>query len=205
MIDGQVKGVARGGLQLDTGASEDIIVHAFEMSVVHKRQPGSDVQLGVADSTRSPEYASTIEGLGFGPFSLPKMDALGRDKDRDLVGGGIALVGMGVMRYFRLAFDFHDNLLHAWPGDGYRTLRRAGMDIEEGADGPTVDRVIEGGPADAAGVKRGDVILAVNHDFRVHESLRAARRALGRSKASSVPLWVIRSGAPRSLVLGLDG
>ncbi|MFT3764677.1 MAG: PDZ domain-containing protein [Minicystis sp.] len=202
-IDGEVVGVAKGDLQLDTGIEDDIVVHAFQMSVVHKREPGSDIFLGGADARYSPEYQSRIDGLRLGPFALPKMDAIGRDKDRDLVGGGIALVGMGVMRYFRLAFDLRNGLLHAWPGNAYRALRRAGVDIEEGGQGPVIDRVIEGSPAEASGMKRGDVILAVNHDFGVHRSVAAARKAIARTEGGLVPIWVIRQGTPMKLEIAL--
>ncbi|APR86644.1 Hypothetical protein A7982_11993 [Minicystis rosea] len=202
-LDGEVLGVAKGRVMLDTGMEEDIVVHAFAMSVVHKRTPGSDAFLGGADSRHSPDYHSTIDGLRLGPFTLPKMDAIGRDRDRHRIGGGIALVGMGLMRYFRLAFDLRDNLLHAWPGDAYRTLRRVGIDIEEGGQGPTIDRVIEKSPADAAGLKRGDVILAVDHDFAVHQNVPAARRALARAPFGPLPLWILRHGTPQKVELAM--
>jgi hypothetical protein len=199
MIDGEVVGVAKGRIMLDTGAENDIIVHARAMSVVHKREAGSDAFLGGPDSRHSPDYWSHIDGLRLGPFALPTMDAIGRDKDRELVGGGIALAGMGVMRYFRFAFDLRDNLLHAWPGDAYRALRRVGIDIEEGGDGPTVDRVIDRSPAAEAGMKRGDVILAVNQDYGAIKSISAARKAFARTEGGQIPVWVIRRGSPQKL------
>jgi len=199
MIDGEVVGVAEGLLQLDTGMEDDIVVHALEMKLKHPRERGSDVMLGGPDARTSPEYASYVDGLRFGPFSLPKMDALGRDRDQRLVGPGVALVGMGVMRYFRLAFDLRDNRLYAWPGNGYRTLRRAGIDVEEGAEGATVDRVIAGGPGEAAGLRRGDVILSVDGDYRGQRDVDVARQALGLAPAGPITVWVIRRGAPKKL------
>jgi Aspartyl protease/PDZ domain len=203
MIDGAVTHVDRGHIGLDTGMPDDIVVYSPAMAMYHRRQPGSDVALGGPDSTRSPDYTTPLDGVDFGPFPFPRMDGIGRDRDQRFLGPGIALAGMGLMRYFRVAFDLRGEQLLVSPGDGYRTLRRAGMDVEDG-DGPTVDRVIAGGPADAAGVKRGDVILAVDHDFGAHASTRAARRALGRGPRHPFTIWVERRGTPRRLELALD-
>jgi hypothetical protein len=204
MIEGEVVGVAEGLLLLDTGMEEDIVVHALEMKIKHPRERGSGVALGGPDDGReSPDYASRIDGLRFGPFSLPKMDALGRDRDQRMIGAGVAIVGMGVMRYFRLAFDLRNDRLYAWPGNGYRTLRHAGIDLEEGSEGTTVDRVLEGGPGEAAGLRRGDVILSVDGDYRAQREVDVARDALGLAPAGAITVWVIRKGAPKKLELML--
>ena len=203
LIDGAVTHVDKGTFGLDTGMTEDIVVHSPAMAMYHRRAPGSDRFLGAGDTARSPDYDTTLDGVDFGPFHFPRMDGIGRDRDQWQVPGGIALVGMGLMRYFRVAFDLRNHEVHVWPGDGYRTLRRAGMDIEDG-DGPTVDRVIQGGPADDAGIRRGDVILAVEHDFRVHDSVAAARRAFARAPGTPITVWVERRGTPRKLQMILD-
>ncbi len=193
----------KGTLGLDTGMPEDIVVHSPEMAIHHRREAGSDIFLGGGDTAHSPDYTTTFDGVDFGPFHFPRMDGIGRDRDQRYVPGGIALVGMGMMRYFRVAFDLQNQELHVWPGDGYKTLRRAGMDIEDG-DGPFVDRVIQGGPADDAGIERGDVILAVAHDFRAHDSAASARRAFAGAPGTPIAVWVERRGTPRKLQMLLD-
>jgi hypothetical protein len=203
-IDGTIPEVARGNIVLDTGMEQDIVVYAPEMSTAHRRERGSDVVLGGADSTRSADYRSTIDGLLFGPFPFPKMDAIGRDRDRGKVGDGIAIAGMGLMHYFRLAFDIRNSMVHAWPGDAYRTLRRAGMDVEEGAGGPTIARVIPDSAAAEAGLKTGDVIVGVSNEAKLHPGLAAVLRAIGRSPVRDVHVWVRRRGLLRTAGLALD-
>jgi hypothetical protein len=78
------------------------------------------------------------------------------------LGSGIAIAGMGVMRYLRLSFDLRSGFLYASPGDAYRTLIKLGADIERGPHGATVSRVLENGPAEVAGLQEGDVVLGVN-------------------------------------------
>jgi hypothetical protein len=202
LIEGAVTHVDKGLLGLDTGMEEDIVLHSLEMAIHHRRERGSDAFLGGADSVRSPDYQTTLDGIDFGPFHLPAMPGIGRDRDQWRVGPGIALVGMGLMRYFRVAFDLRNDQLHVWPGDGYATLRRCGMDVEDGV-GPTVDRVVPGGPADGAGVRRGDVILGLDRNLRIGESAAAARRAFAVAPGRPITVWVERRGVVRELEMVL--
>jgi hypothetical protein len=85
------------------------------------------VQLSV-ESEVPPEYRSRIAGLWLGPFEFPAMDVLARDRDKNgniNTSADLALVGMGLMRHFRLAFDVKNAQLHAWPGPTYWPLLRA--------------------------------------------------------------------------------
>lgn len=213
-IEGAVDGVDSGALILDTGATQEIIVHSPWMKLAHPRQRNSDAALGGPDTGRSPDYYSKIDGLWFGPFALPAMDAIGRDWARERVGGGVALVGMGVMRYFRVAFDMRQGTLYLWPGDAYLALRRAGIELEEGGPAgegklavsglPTVDRVVPGSPADLAEMRRGDVFLGVAPDLLHRPDNDAARKALGRSASRDLMVWMSRHGRPRPVQLTLE-
>lgn len=77
-------------------------------------------------------------------------------------GTGIAIAGMGVMRYLRLSFDLRSGFVFASTGPAYHTLMLLGADIERGPWGPTVSRLIDGGPAERAGLMEGDVVAAIN-------------------------------------------
>lgn len=203
LVEGEVVGVAKGPIQIDTGMAEDIVVHAIAMATKHPRRRGDDAFLGGdADTTQSPDYWSEIAGLRVGPFSLPAMDAIGRDRRREAVGlGTIAVTGMGVWRYFRVAFAPRLATLYVWPGDAYWTLRRGGLDIEDGARGPSVDRVVARGPAERAGLRAGDHVLAVAG--RPVASVAEARRALGRHPISGVAVAVERRGRRKTFVVDL--
>ena len=77
-------------------------------------------------------------------------------------GSGIAIAGMGVMRYLRLTFDLRTGYLYASTGTAYDALVKLGADIEQGPQGPTVSRVVEKGAAEVAGLKEGDIVTGIN-------------------------------------------
>jgi membrane-associated protease RseP (regulator of RpoE activity) len=76
-------------------------------------------------------------------------------------------------------------------------LRRA-KGIPESTEGSLVNNVEGGGPADDAGIKRGDVILEVNHDPTSNPSdLVQIVRGLDPGKRVSVKIW--RDGVTRTI------
>ena len=76
-------------------------------------------------------------------------------------------------------------------------LRRA-KGIPESTDGSLVNNVESGGPADDAGIKRGDVILEVNHEATTSPSeLVSVVRNLEPGKRVSVRIW--RDGVTRTI------
>jgi PDZ domain-containing protein len=78
-------------------------------------------------------------------------------------------------------------------------LRRA-KGIPESTDGSLVNNVESGGPADDAGIKRGDVILEVNHEPTSSPSeLVSIVRSLEPGKRVSVRIW--RDGVTRTIDL----
>lgn len=161
-VRGEVLGVAEGDLIVDTGAPLDAVVHHFRMSVAHPRKRGQDVGLQWGEVEVSPDYASEVDGLRIGPFDFPAMPVFARDRERDRMGGGVALIGMGLLRHFRAAFDLGHQELHLWPGDGYFALARAGVEIDERDGRAIVARVAKGSASESAGVRAGDVVRAVN-------------------------------------------
>ena len=79
-----------------------------------------------------------------------------------------------------------------------------GVQIAQTSEGVVVSKVVEGGPADAAGVKRGDLILSFNgQNIRKISALRLHLRRL--SPGDEVPVVVERDGdglVTLSVVLG---
>lgn len=179
-VRGEVDGVAEGDLVLDTGAPIDVVVHHVRMATAHPRRRGSDVGMVWGEVEVSPDYATEIDGMAIGPFHLPAMPAFGRDRHRERVGGGVALVGMGLMRHFRMAFDLGHQLVHVWPGDSYLALDRAGVELDEREGAAVVTRVAPKGVSAAAGIRAGDIVRAVNG--RAVRSAPDALAAIARSE-----------------------
>jgi len=190
-IDGEVVGVARG---------EIIVVSAPLMRVRHPRGRGTDAYLGAEDGIgASPDYYAELKGVRLGPFAFPRLDGVGRDRDRERLGSSIAIAGMGLMRYLRLSFDLKAGLLHVSVGDAYRALRRYGFDIEDGPQGVTLDRVLERSPAEDAGLRRGDVVIAIA-DQRVRD-VRHARSLAAEHRGYFVKMLVERDERPITVLV----
>jgi PDZ domain-containing protein len=75
-------------------------------------------------------------------------------------------------------------------------LRRA-RNIPESVEGVLVGGVSDGGPADDAGIKRGDVILEVQHDATRNPS-DLIEKVRGIDPGTRVPVLVWRDGARRN-------
>jgi hypothetical protein len=78
-------------------------------------------------------------------------------------------------------------------------LRRA-KGIPESTEGTLVNNVEEQGPADAGGIKRGDVILQVNHESTPNPS-DLVQTVRGLEPGKKVPVQIWRNGATRILTL----
>jgi len=192
----EVKDVVAGEMLLDTGMPDNMVVHHWRMAFKHPRHRGQDAFLSAQDRLRSPEYFTEIEGLALGPFELPRMPAVGRDREREELGAGIGILGMGVMRHFRLAFDMRNGFVLVAPGPSYHVLARLGMEVDDGVLGPTVARVVRWGPAEEADLQVGDVVLGI--DGRRFEDALAMRAYLARHRGPFVRLTLSRRGHLRS-------
>jgi Aspartyl protease/PDZ domain len=191
----QVDDVVTGPMLLDTGMPDNMVVHHYMMAIKHPRRHRSAAFLSAHDRLDSPDYHTEIDGIRLGPYRLPRMPAVGRDREREELGGGVGILGMGVMRYFRLAFDLRDGWLGVEPGDAYHVLHRLGVDVEDGPLGPTIDRVVRWSPAEQAGLRVGDVVLGV--DGETLDDVRAIRRRIARSAGPFVRLVLSRRGLLR--------
>jgi len=111
------------------------------------------------------------------PVTMLSVDDAGALAEREVAGS----VGNGILMRFAVTFDFPGGSLYfdetastgkpdAWD--------RAGLWIERGDNGFEVVHVVEGGPAAAAGVKPGDVIVAVDGKPWTGITLTALRNAL---------------------------
>ena len=81
--------------------------------------------------------------------------------DADLAG----VIGYGVLRQFDLTFDLPHNTIWFDRNSSFGTADihdRSGLWVERGPKGYEVVDVVAGGPAAAAGMKAGDVIVAID-------------------------------------------
>jgi hypothetical protein len=161
VVAGAVDELGPMPLLLDTGAPLNVVVSGPEMHLRHPRGRGEGVRMSEDDDS---DYEAEINGLHLGPFGLPRMPAIGRERRPDLsfMDEGGALVGMGVMRHFRIAVDSRRGLVNVAPGPSYIVLARLGIEIDQRDGAPTITRVVEGEHDWNKPLREGDVVRSVD-------------------------------------------
>jgi len=121
-------------------------------------------------------------------------------QDRTDVAGN---VGYGVLRQFAVTYDLPNDALYF---DRYLNFGtpdiadRGGLWIERKGGGFEVVHVVAGGPAEASGLKVGDIIVEVNGAGPAQVSLSAVRDAL-RGPPGSRVRFKTSSGVEATVVL----
>jgi hypothetical protein len=81
----------------------------------------------------------------------------------------LTLVGMGLMRHFRMQFDFRERSLGIVPGPSYLALERTGIEVVDASGAAQIVAVAPGSPASRA---RGAVpIVLSRRGLRVRRTL----------------------------------
>jgi C-terminal processing protease CtpA/Prc len=117
------------------------------------------------------------------------------------------LIGPDVLAQFDVTLDYARQRIILEPNADYGrrdAYDRAGVWMGQEGDHFTAVDVIAGGPADAAGVKTGDTILAIDGVSTRQLDLPAVReRMRRRAVGSRVTLRVASRGVVRSVVVTL--
>ncbi len=118
-------------------------------------------------------------------------------------GADAGSIGYGVLRRFTPTFDYGRSVVYLEPAAAMAeadTFERAGLWLERGPKGFIVVDVVAGGPAEAAGLKAGDAITAINGKGAGTMSLAAARAAFRGATGTKVRLQA-GPGGERTLIL----
>jgi hypothetical protein len=111
------------------------------------------------------------------PVTSLSLQSRGALADPDLAGN----IGFGVLRQFNITFDYANNVLYLEKNANYGqpdVYDRAGLWVERGEKGYEVIDIVAGGPAAAAGIKAGDLIVGVNGKAWTSIPLSAVRHEL---------------------------
>ncbi len=117
-------------------------------------------------------------------------------------------IGGGVLKRFVVTFDYGHQLMYlkpaAGPVDDIGQFDRAGMWVNATGDHFKIVDITKGAPAEAAGLKAGDEILAVNGQPAKTMALYDLRKLLRTgAPGSALTLQVSRSGETRDVKLTL--
>lgn len=144
-----------------------------------------------------------IKQVQIGPYKFRKVPTNILDDEFNAISypflGG--LIGNDILRRFNMILNYPRREIHLIPNKHYNDdfdYSYTGMNIYY-IDGDIIaDDVIKGSPADASGLKKGDVILSVNGNFTNNVS---TYRNLMQTVGEKITLIVTRDGAPMILSL----
>ena len=193
VVGGAVDELGPMPVLVDTGAPLNVVVGGPAMHSRHPRARGEEMRLSEDDSY---DYSSEVDGFHFGPFGLPRMPAIGHDRRPDLpfLDGGGALVGLGVLRHFRIAVDSRHAVVHVAPGPSYTVLTRLGIEIDDRDDAPTITRIVYGEHDWNKPLRVGDVVRSVDGQKVRSRTEALARIAGARRQVGQVRVTVLRHG-----------
>jgi hypothetical protein len=180
VVAGAVDEVGAMPLLVDTGAPLNVVVGGPGMHARHPHHQDDEVMLR-EDEDRS-DYMTEVYGFHFGPFGFPRMPVIGHDRRPDLsfLDDDMALVGLGVLRHFRMAIDAGAGLVHVSPGPSYTVLSGFGLEIDQRGGVPTVTRVVDRDHDWKKPVREGDIVRAVgSRKVRTREEALEAIAASG--------------------------
>jgi PDZ domain len=157
---------------------------------------------GVGGAARS--YVVRVPSLALGTVKVPSVVAglseskAGSFSDPNYEGN----IGSGFLKRFVASFDYSRKTMYLKPLDpppaDAGTFDRSGLWINAGDNGFLVENVAPGGPAEQAGLLKGDIITAINGKPARSEELSDARTLLRSLPAgTAVELSIVRGGKPQ--------
>jgi hypothetical protein len=195
--------------QIDTGARSSLTLDAPFVAANHLGDGAKSVTAvdgwGVGGPSRARVTRGGVLKLGTSIEVDHPVTGMGTDKagafaDPSLSGN----VGGGVLKRFVVTFDYGHSTMYLKPITGQvadlDTYDRAGTWFNIAPEGFKVIDVTPGGPADAAGLKDGDMITAVDGKPAGGLSLPAIRESLRNDPVGTVVTFSVqRDGKPMEI------
>jgi hypothetical protein len=211
-IDGRIDNLP-AHFDIDTGSRSEIDVTSPFVAQHRLRElyrPGLDAITGWGVGGASHAYVVRMPSITIGTVKVPGVVTglskakAGSFSDPSFDGN----IGSGLLKRFVATFDYSRQIMYLKPLDPQPAdagaFDRSGMWINAAKAGYVVEHVSPDGPADQAGLLKGDVIIAINGDPPRAEALSAARTMLKILPAgSSVKLMILREGKTRTIELRL--
>jgi hypothetical protein len=210
IVAGSYDGIP-GRFQIDTGARSALTLDAPFVAANHiGEHAGKTVE--------------AVDGWGVGGASRARMMRGGELKISNLVADAHPVVGVGtdkkgafadptisgnigggILKRFVVTFDYANNVMYLKPVTGavadLDTYDRAGAWFNIDSDGFKVIDVTKGGPADSAGLKIGDIIVAVDGKPASGIVLTALRERLRDAAPGTVVIFALKSGKSLNVTL----
>lgn len=193
---------------IDTGSRSELditspFVAEHDFRNRYRRGISTITGWGVGGASRS--YVVRLSSIALGAVKVPSVVAgLSEDKGGSMSDANYdGNVGSGLLRRFAVTFDYHHQIMYLKPlspppADAGH-FDRSGMWINATDSGFAVVYVAPGGPAEQAGVLKGDTITAIDGKPAQPEELSDARALLRTlPPGTTVTLSLVRAGQNRT-------
>ncbi len=199
-IAGAFEGVP-GRFIIDTGSRAELTLNRpfAERIALRARHPkGIDAVDGWGVGGPSRAYVTRGAVFALGPVVVKSVVTSAGTQAKGAFGGDDSQgnIGGGLLKRFVVTFDYAHQILYLKPRTGpiadAGTFDRAGMWFNRAADGFKVADVTATGPAQAAGVKVGDVITAVDGQAVQGQGLHELRVRLRTAAPGTVLTLTLR-------------
>jgi hypothetical protein len=201
-VDGEIDGVP-GTFDIDTGSRASIgllgpFVEKNNLRAKYAPKVEGVTSWGVGGPVRSQVTRAKVLKLGAVTVSNPVV-ALTRQQKGVFTDPHVAgNVGAGVLKRFNIVFDYPQQRLILEPNANDAkpdVFDRSGLWVNQGDAGFEIMDVVAGGPGAAAGLKVGDVIVAVDGKPATTVALLALRLRFRTDPAGTRVILKVRSGA----------
>lgn len=191
-----------GNFTIDTGSRVSLTLNVL-FAAKNKIGAGKSAEAvtgwGVGGPSRSIPFRSGTLQLGAMTIANPVVE-ISTDKGGAMADAALAgNIGAGILKRYVITLDYDHATMYLKPVQGAMadldTFDRAGMWFNRSVDGYAVVDVTKGAPAEAAGLKAGDAIVAVDgkpaKDIPVYEM----RARLRNDAPGTVVTFSVKNGA----------
>ncbi len=200
-----VEGRPKGQFIVDLGDSGTVDLYpeyTAEQKLLVGRKVSQDMTMGVGGP--APETITTFKDVTIGGVSLANVPVAISLERPPTTSPEVGRIGLGVLSRFRVLVDFPGNRLFLIPGPGTTTQPfardRLGLSMLQQGDKLSVVLVHPNSPAEAAGVKTGDQIIAI--DGKAASSWGYdERRTLEDGPAGTRVEFTLASGVAKTITL----
>jgi len=190
-----------GTFDIDTGSRSELDLTAPFVTANRLRERNSHGVMavtgwGIGGPSRA--YVTRARSLELGTVRIPRLvanlstQARGSFADPSYAGN----VGSGLLKRFTLTLDYRNRTLYfeprATPSIDAGTYDRSGMWINQAGAGLQVADVTQGGPAQAAGIEPGDLIVGIDGAPSSSVTLSNLRQRLRDAPAGTRVTFTIR-------------
>ena len=200
-VQATYKGVS-GKFQIDTGSRASLTINGPFAAKYNLARDGKGIDAVTGWGIGGPSRAVAMRGdaLSIGPVTVNgAVVEVSTDKGGDFAAGSIAgNIGAGILKRYIVTLDYEHSRIYLKPvtipvGD-LDTFDRAGLWINDSDDGYKVVDITKGAPAEAAGLKVDDDIVAVDGKPAKSIPLYEMRRQLRDQAPGTVVTFTVKRG-----------